>query len=183
MDTNDNSPVQKTHPDDPNRCQAVNANGQCLNKAAENSKFCIVHGGNKAKEADNKKLLRNYRLSKFQARLDEKVDSDSLKSLRDEIGILRILMEETLNKCETEVDIVLAAGTIGDLAVKIEKLVSSCNKIDKQLGQYLDKNQLTQIMMEIVSIIGDYITESKTLIKISERIGGIIGRQANEEQA
>lgn len=173
--------LHKTYPEDPDRCQGICTNGQCANKAAELSKFCLMHGGNKAAEAQDKKLLRNYRLTKFQARLDEKVEADSLKSLRDEIGILRILMEETINRCENQVDIVLAAGSIGDLAIKIEKLVSSCSKLDKQLGQYLDKSQLTQIMMEIVAIIGEYITDSETLIKISKKLGALVTRSGEEE--
>ena len=35
--------------------------------------------------------------------------------------------------------------------------------------------------MEIITIIGDYITDNKTLIKISERIGDAINRQTDEE--
>lgn len=166
--------------DDPNRCQAVHSKGQCRNKANPGSTFCLCHGGNKAPEKANKRATNYIRLTKFRARLDEKAESDSLKSLKDEIAILRIVMEETLNKCKNEVDIVLCSASIGDLAVKIEKLVTSCNKLDKQLGEYLDKGQLTQIMMEIVDIIGDYITDSATLIKMTNRITQIITRDEDD---
>ena len=164
--------------DSPIRCQGRTKYGQCMNEQNPGSEFCLAHGGNKAPEIANKKAGNYIRLTKFRARLDEKSESDALKSLKDEIGILRIVMEEILNKCDNDVDIILAAASIGDLAIKIEKLVSSCNKIDKQLGEYLDKSQLTQIMMEIVSIIGAYITDSATLIKISDRITGLLTRDA-----
>ena len=77
--------------DDPRRCQHVFKTQQCWAEAAEGATMCMRHGGNKQQEANRKESLRNYQIGKFQARLEKHADSPIIKSLRDEIAILRII--------------------------------------------------------------------------------------------
>lgn len=171
------------YPEHPDRCQGIRHNqGQCTNLSAPHSSFCLCHGGNKGAEAVEKRSLSNYRLTKWQARLEEKVGKSELKSLRDEIGILRVLMEETLNKCTTNMDLILQSSKISDLAMKIEKLVASCHKLEGSMGKLMDKSAILQFASEIVEIIGRELQGDETKISaIGEQIFTAVGRLGSEE--
>lgn len=162
--------------DDPSKC--VNPN--CNYKAIEGCQHCAACGGNAELAAKQKRELKNYRLGKMRARLEHFTYSDGLKSLREEIGILRVLMEEKLNSLNSPIELIAHTHTISDLALKIEKLVSSCDKLDKSMANYLDKGQLVQLGMEIVSIINKHIEDVDVIDKISEEFATLIERTLNE---
>lgn len=171
------------YPEHPNRCQGIKHHqGQCTNLAAAYSSFCLCHGGNRGAEAQEKRAVSNYRLTKWQARLEEKTSKTEIKSLRDEIGILRVLMEETLNKCHTDMDLILNSSKIADLAMKIEKLVASCHKLEGSMGKLMDKSAILQFAAEIVDIIGRELEGDETKISaIGEQIFTAVGRLGSEE--
>jgi len=168
-------------PDDPNRCQAVHARGQCENRAVksesgEYGQFCMAHGGNRFLEKKQAESLRNYRLDKFKNHLERHASSPALKSLRDEIAILRIIMEERLNRCSDANDLILQSGPISDLVSKIEKVVSSCHKLEGSMGQLLDKSAILQFASEIIDIVGQEVTNDDEIEKVGNRIIAAVGR-------
>jgi hypothetical protein len=152
-------------------CQAVRANGgNCPNKPLEGTNFCAAHGGNKSLDSQEKARIRTYRLAKYQGRMDDFVNQPNIKSLRDEIGILRILMEERLNSLQNPLEILAHSATISDLCLKIEKLVTSCHKLEKSMGEYLDKNAIIQLAGEITGIINRYVSDADIVEKIATEI-------------
>ena len=173
--------IEKTEAGSIDQCQGIGNDGQCLNKKLDGSDFCSVHGGNRAAQVAKKRSLSTYQLAKYQVRLNDMANHDNLKNLKDEIGILRIVMEEILNKCPTELDLMQRAPQIADLAMKIGKLVEACAKLDKLMSQYISKNDAVQLGMEIVASIGSHIQDVEVLDSISEEICDIIERLASEE--
>ena len=177
------SPVERCEPDSPNRCQATNSQGQCNNAAVEGGTHCLVHGGNKQLESQRNASLRNYRLTKWQAKLERHAESDSIKSLRDEVGILRILMEERLNQCSTDMDLLLHSGAISDLVMKIDRVVTSCHKLEGQMGQLLDKSALLQFAGRIIDVIGSELEgQDEIMNTIADKILEIISENVEEEK-
>jgi hypothetical protein len=168
----DNLVVAK--PDSPTRCQAVTSFRQCIHEAVPGGKYCYVHGGAATVRAQEKKATSQYRVRLFQSRLDEKANAPAIKSLRDEIGILRITLEEVLNRCEQPVDVVIHAGRISDLTLKIEKLVSSCHSIEKSSGKLLDKSAILQFASEVVQILSDELDSLQGGKEILERVSSKI---------
>jgi len=167
--------------DDPRRCQAVTANGQCKLKAVEEGKMCICHGGASTQEAKIKESLRNYRLTKFKAQLEHFADNRNIKSLRDEIGILRMTLEERLNMCEDTKDLIYQSGPISDLVLKIERVVASCHKLELATGQLLDKQSILNFGGELIGIISDVVEDDETLGRLSNRILTLITRTFTED--
>lgn len=155
---------------DPRRCQAVTGQGQCIMVRMQGSNYCPAHGGNRAGDEAKKENLRNYRLAKYQARLDDFADSKHVKSLRDEIGVLRILVEERMNACHDANDLMMHSTVLSDLVARIEKLVSSCHRIEASLGALLDKTQAIQLGQEIVEIIARHVSDEDALDNISGEI-------------
>lgn len=146
---------------DPQRCQALGGAGQCQNKAEPGLKYCCMHGGSNQVE---QKKIRNYELTKLQARLERHADSPQLKSLREEIGLLRMLLETQLNKCETDIDLLTHSQSIGDLVCKVEKLVVSCHKIETGLGQVLDKTTLMTFASKIIDMLGTQLKDQPDVL-------------------
>ncbi len=133
----------------------------CIIKRLQGSKFCAAHGGNKGVASVAAKSLKNYRLTKFAKEVQEKQSSSNIKSLTGEIAMLRQMIEEQWNSCEDASDLILKSGPISDLQTKVEKLVNSCNNIDKTLGNLIEKEKVVIFAQTIVSIITPYIPEEK----------------------
>jgi hypothetical protein len=153
-----------------------------MNKAVEGGKNCLAHGGNRQLDAQEAGSLRNYRLTKFRSKVARMGDSPEIKSLRDEIGILRVIMEETINKCEDETDLLLESARITDLVFKIDKVVTSCHKLEGSMGQLLDKQAILQFASEVIDVIGDVLEgQDENMEEISSRILEIVGRQGESK--
>jgi hypothetical protein len=160
--------------DSPTRCQSVSSRRQCIYESVAGGTVCLAHGGVLIQKAQERQVVRQYQLRLFQSRLNEKADSPGLKTLRDEIGILRIVLEELLNKCELPVDIIIHAGRIESLALKIEKLVSSCHAIEKSSGKLLDKSAILQFASEVVDILSTHLSDLPNGKDLLETISGEI---------
>jgi len=148
-----------------------------MNLALEGCTFCICHGGSTQRNAQKKQHESNYRLTKWQARLEQKASATGIKSLRDEVGILRMLLEEQLNKCEDTTDLLIHSGRISDLAMKLEKLVASCHKLEGSMGDLLDKTAILQFASEIVESVSDELKgDEKKINAIANKIMAAVGR-------
>jgi len=171
------------YPEHPNRCQTINAHGQCVNlgiKLPDESygKNCLAHGGNQATASYAKTVTRNYNLTiaRFRAQLDEKLGVSELKSLREEISILRILLETRLNRCADAMDLVLQSGPISDMVMKINTVVQSCHKLEGSMGQHLDKTAILQFAQVIIGIVTSVVTDDTQINTIADEILVTVGR-------
>jgi len=157
--------------DDPDRCQGVTGKGQCIYKAMEKSTFCPMHGGNRAGNEADRIELRNIRLSraKWMTRAKELADSEGITSLRDEIAICRLMLEEKLEGCKGPADLMLASPMISEWVMKIEKLVCSAHRLESSLGQLLDKAAVVQLTGELIAVISDGL--DGVMDKLIEELG------------
>ena len=107
------------------------------------------------------KPLLNYQLTVARARAEQLTHSSNAKSLRDEIGLLRLMVETRLNSCKDELEMLMAAPQIADMIGKVDKLVNSAHRLEGALGQTLDKQALLNFAEKIIAISGRYIAEEK----------------------
>jgi hypothetical protein len=77
--------------DHPKRCQALNGTYQCWYYRTAIDIYC-KHHTRKHKKLEDKKAIRMYRLEKWQHRVNELAEDVNIKSLRGEIGIIRMLL-------------------------------------------------------------------------------------------
>ena len=80
---------------DPDRCQANGGQGQCPFKRVPPSIYCTRHQMGGIENAEN---IKTYRLAQWTARTKDFVNDGEIKSLRAEIGIARMTLENILNK-------------------------------------------------------------------------------------
>lgn len=161
-----------------NRCQKMTSIGQCFYEQELQSTFCKLHGGNNDALTRDRQEVRNYRLEKWQARVGEFADSDKIKSIREEIGILRMILEEFLCQCKDSHDLLLFSPRITDLTMKLEKLVSSCDRLETKSGMLLDKSKALQLASKMVEIISKYVVDGSAVDKIASEIAvAILGTE------
>ena len=150
------------------RCEGTSqSTGQCPFLKVNGSNYCPRHGGNVALQTQEKEKLRNYRLTKWKSRVGEFADSDGSKSLREEMGILRMILEEMLNRCTDTADLLLYSHRAADLVMRIEKLVVSCDKMEGKMGLLLSKESVLQLATEFVEIINKHVTDMDVIDVIS----------------
>lgn len=174
-------PLSKvSEPDDPNRCQGIGKNGQCWNRSVDHGTHCLMHGGNKQENKYEKQSREMYQVDMFKARIIRQRTHTDVKTLGNEIAILRMLLEGKLNACTSDVDLMLASPAIGDLVTKIEKVVTSCHKLEKAMGQHLDKSAILQFAGEVVNIINQNVTDKHEVKLVADAILKMIGDMGNE---
>lgn len=168
------------YPEHADRCQASAAGGgQCLffrimkdaegNVLKEPAKYCKMHGGQSHLKEVKKKALSQYFLTKFKAQVEHFNSSDSIFSLRDEIGISRMMVQEILNKCEDANDLMLHSAKVGQLVQNIHKLVLDAKKLESQLGELMDRAAIVRLCDAIIAVVGAAVPEEK-LASVSEQI-------------
>lgn len=157
------------------RCEHTSKSGQCYHTAVEGSKFCADHC--RDPQAGSK---RQYMLNKaiYQQRYSAFAESDDLRTLKDEIAILRMVMQERLNMIGSDSEMLASCGQIASLAVTIERLVKSCHTLESRLGSLLAKPTLLGIANDMVQILLQELADQpnyEVLVdKISERILKVI---------
>ena len=133
-----------------------------------------MHGGGRHNAAIKNKELKNYRLTKFKQRAAELSNSSALSSLTDEVAILRILIEEKVNRCEDASDLLLSSGPLSDLIIKCSTLVEKCQRLENRLNNLLDRTRVTQFAQICVEIISNYVQEND-MDQVSEEILKALG--------
>ena len=172
---------ERVDADSPIRCQGImGGKHQCLNKQVPGSKFCPLHGGNKVFGKAEKAEHRLYAFHKFQSRIEKFCDHSKHLDLSMELALLRQLLEALVNRAGDLNELLMYSPQIQDLVIRIEKLVVSMNKVEKELGEVLDKNALMQTVAEILTIITANVTDEATLAAIADGISGLLS--GNQEQ-
>ena len=165
-----------------NRCQGITAKGQCVLAQVEPSKFCHLHGGGVVSGAQRRIAVKQYMLDKAHVRARTLTNDSQIKGLRGEIGILRMILETQIDRCPTPTQLAVAAPSLSDMIMKIQKLVTSCHRLEEAMGHTLDQDQLAVIADSIIQVIGDYITDETQLKEIAGRIGEAIAHQDKLQQ-
>jgi len=136
------------------RCEYVNGvAGQCKREAEQGQSLCPLHvspGTDAQKWGKRMYAIQNHarrvRHSTFS-------DHEELRTIKEEIAIARTLLEERLNTIKTDADLIAACGPLNTLLLTIERLTTSCLKLDQTVGNLLGKPTLLRIASDTVDII------------------------------
>lgn len=130
---------------------------------------CDRHTSGSARVA--KDPLSNYKFSQqFHAQIKHFAEAPDLKSLRGEIGVVRLMLQAVINNCKDETELTLQADRITRLVGEINKCVVNCHKLEESTGQLLDKTVVINIGNMIVSVIDKYVDDKALLNEIGREI-------------
>lgn len=151
--------VRVNAPDDPQRCKGSTSMGQCWNRSIEGADFCpVCAGANRASLVEKNRhqyLLTNPR---FRARMAELSEGEEIKSLRDEIAIARMLVEELLNRVRGSEDVSMVSGKVNALLLTIERLTGRAHIIEQNLGNLLQKLTVLKLMQTVCDVITEEVS-------------------------
>lgn len=158
------------YPEHPNRCQALGGAGQCpfLGKKLDDGtyhKYCIRHAGQTLRTAEQKSL-RMYAAAQWQVKIGAQADHPKIKSLREEIGILRMTLDAKLDSIKDEHDLILNTQSLTTLVREIRETADKCNKIEMATGQMLDRSQALSFVQEIIGIITCYLDDDPDILQM-----------------
>ncbi len=141
-----------TDPADPRRCKHSYPNEQCWWEAEYGCEFCLRHGGRSKAQAEEKRL---YQLADIdnRRRLAELAGDENIKSLREEIGLLRILIERTMNAAKTPAELLSSSTSINSMLLTAQKLVKSCHELEQSTGELLSKQAVVKLGQKICEIV------------------------------
>lgn len=160
--------------DAPDRCQATGREGQCPYRAVPGATMCARHGGVQQQQAAARHDLKNYRLTKWKAKVGEKANNPHIRNLSDEIGIIRVMIEETLELVDGPNKMLMYTDKISNLVGQVQRLVETSQKLDERNAELLPRNIIIVIADSIVTILGQYITDPDALLEVGKKICDVI---------
>ena len=162
--------MSHTDANDPHRCQANTQKGQCTHVAATDHQYCPYHL--KDRDIEDKISLRAYILTNTDIAESAGRHSqvEELKSLREEIALCRSLVEQRLNMVKSDADLLAAVGQVNSLFLTLEKLISSCHRLETSLGNLLSKASLLELAKSIVEIVMDELEGVENFEEIVDNI-------------
>lgn len=164
-------PLIKVGKDDDKCCSVcLGTNTGTYYQVVEGTERCPRHGGPAQSNSKKKDRAMQYRSEIWGRRLKEFGNSNEVKSLRDEIGILRLLMEETLNRCHDSSQLLVFSARIQAIANDIQRLVTACDRLEKSMGEMMDKPTAIKFAGQLIEICASEIEDVDALDRISHRV-------------
>lgn len=168
---------QRVAEDDPRRCQGLAALGgekqQCRIISLPHSDYCVIHAGTPGNPVKKKYERRIYNLQRYKERVGDISDNPSARFLGEELGILRLMVEEILNACKGQFDLIMYSRQLGELIIKIKDIVVAMDRLESRAGLTLNKQQALNIAGRLIQAVSNVVTDPDVLDEISEEISKI----------
>lgn len=155
---------------DPRQCEgSVPGGGQCRYPSEPGDKLCRYCGGKDRTKIEQK---RQYQLTdtRAQLRLAELAEHDSIKTLREEIALARILAEKKFNLIKDDASLILHAPSVNAMLLTIEKLVKTCHTMEQSLGILISRTDMLKIAENVIAIISDELAGVVGFEMVVERV-------------
>lgn len=169
---------------DPNRCKGASLDGQCWNQAAPGDDYCPYHSGTD-KVTPAEKRLYNLTKARFKNRMTQILDHEEVKSLREEIALTRIMIEEIYNGMgDTPADVQKSSGTLNGLLLTVERLIKTAHSTEQSLGLLLGKPTVILVAQQIVGLLSEelkiYPDFEKTIDRVTHKMLDTIEHATNQ---
>jgi hypothetical protein len=156
---------------DPNRCKGAAPDGQCRNQAEPGCEYCRAHGGSDKLAAVRKS---QYMLTRHRARVAALAEHEDAKTLRDEIAMVKELIEEVWNRInDTDASLISGCSELNRLFMTLEKLIKTSETVERNRNLTLSKTTIFIFGKEVVNILKD---ELRGVPEFEERVDRITHR-------
>ena len=163
------------------RCHHSGRRGQCPYQAIDSSAFCEKH----TKEADR---IMNYRLNDpdLRERLEHHGAAECIEIVRNEVVLLRALIEDRLNLAKTEAERIAAFNVVHPALNTLEKLVTSIQKLEHNASLSLEKGAAKKLAEDIGKILieelNDVPDRDNIIDRVSRRIADAVMAARNSRE-
>jgi hypothetical protein len=160
------------------QCEHSGPHGQCHNSRVDGSAFCDRHSN----EAER---IKGYRLSSPELRERyEHHASATLASVRQEIILLRAMIEDRLSLATNEAERLVAFKAVRPALVDVVKCVDTLTKLEQQTSVVLGKEALAALSGKIISILSGALADvpdhDRIIDLVAKQIAAAIADAHNE---
>ena len=172
-------PGIKATKDQEKQCQSLANGNPCYYEKVEGSDYCAMHGGQTAVREKQKQEMYDLRKSKWLKQIaDDKLNEFSRGknkfSLAEELGILRIVLQEILGTCTDSTQLMRHNQKISSTIAQTERIILSSLKLDQKLGQLVSKDEMITIAQALVGCIQIEIQDANKIKSIVERFEKVL---------
>lgn len=161
--------------DDPERCQGNEVGrGRCLYKAQNGTTHCPRHQYHE--RVPTAKKERNYALKLFREKVNAFADNPEIKSLREEIGLVRTMIEIIWNECRDEHELQMRSGKLAGLIQQAQKLIESTHRLEERTGVLLDKQTIIVIADSMLGIVTKFVTDPEAVECIANELADVFAK-------
>lgn len=133
-------------------CQAKNKDGLTCNRPViENSPFCTYHSPRLPAPTIYDWAKTEY-LRSLATRIEDFKDTRTF-NLREEIGILRVILERLLASVEDDPTLLLRSSEIQQTILTIERLLKTTHEMERQSGTLLTREEVREIATTLLTIL------------------------------
>jgi hypothetical protein len=111
-----------------------------------------------------------YLSAKWTDRIGRQASHPRIKSLAEEIGIVRMTLEAKLGQIHDEKMLVMQSTGIVSLVTALKDLVKVWQHVEKTSGEVIDRNKMQLFVQELIEILSRYIADPEILQMIGEDI-------------
>lgn len=171
------SKFRRVGSDHPRVCQGNVGTGPCCYEAVEGAQFCSLHGAGATGSGQARRELKNYRLNNiFGDRVKELGASPGIKSLTDEIALLRVSLEVIFNSIKNENEMYLYIDKIEKLTKGIQSLLETLQKLQEKNKELLGRDTVIAIFDQLMEKICERVHDPDIILALAEDGHGIIAR-------
>ena len=113
-----------------------------------------------------------YRLTQARQKeaMDRFVSAPEAKSLREELALVRMLIEEHLNRMQGDEGLVAHSHIVNQLTQTCKELVKTCNQIEFKIGDMLAKATIVAIGKRIGEVLANELMGVPNYEELMDRI-------------
>ena len=157
--------------DDPNRCQGMAQGDQCRFLSIPGEKFCVIHTKHRDQTA---KALYEFNKTEVLSRIASFRGHGDSKTLAIELGLLRLLLEQAVNKCEGPYDLLTNSVQLSALISQIKELQLANVKLEEKVGDLLSLEQVIEIAQKLYAIVVENLASlTPESFQVEETLGKI----------
>lgn len=112
---------------------------------------------------------KRYDLGKWQASVNEFVTNERVVNLQSEIGVLRLAIEDVMNKCQNDQELIINTTLILTLVRRVKSLVLTTNKLEKAANLLMDEEAAELFAQGLLDIVDKHITGDAIKARIAEQ--------------
>jgi hypothetical protein len=173
----------RCEPDDPRRCQANVSHGQCPflavppNQNGQGGKYCPIHTSSFSQ--NDKGVhggLYNFNRTEVLSRLQTFKNHPDSRALAIELGLLRLILEQTVNKCDAY-DLLGQSAQISVMVDKIRDTLIANVKLEQKVGDLLSIEQVITIAQALYGVVCEHINDVEILERIANEFENVLARR------
>ena len=124
--------------------------------------FCDSHGGGSNYKFNNERIARA---------VSKKKNSDTLFSLRDDVAILRVTLEETLNGQGEDEGLQAVSGLVVSQIEAITRTLTACQKLEIISSTVMSMDEVTALLNDIAEIVAVHVDDVEVIKNIALGVG------------